>query len=366
MYIKALKLTNFCGHADTYIEFDEITSLVGISASGKSSLIKALKLLLHNEDWPEILIRDGQDWSEGEIWLTSGAYLKRTRTLKGQRILLIDSEGIQYDLTGKKDAQKYVEKVLDIRKVTLDEVTGPEDLNFVGIYDGPEVIGKRSDTIQRRITGIIGAAEVEDAKNRLNKELRECNKQFESTYESVELLGTKVKSQKPLLDEMNQALKKTQDFEDRWNERKNQLEELLDIDNHLKVPIITTISTNQIIINIQNIRGLIKRLKALLDKLNLVNSIQDSFISPIIPINPAIIQLISDIKQNISVIISKISGIKDILILNNELKQINKEYISEIMQREQLYTEFSELNYRKELILEKYGICPTCKQPVKP
>lgn len=176
MLIDSLRVVNYKGHEDTEISFDRITSFVGLNGSGKSSCsYHPLKLVLYNTNWSIKHIRKGQD--ESSITIRSkNSEVVRTRNKKSQSLKIV-SNGSEQLFTGKKGLDAKVAEYLGIKKVTLDEGLGPEDINFIPVKASPFIINKSDEGVRRVISGILKLNEAEAALKTLKEEEKSLTKE---------------------------------------------------------------------------------------------------------------------------------------------------------------------------------------------
>lgn len=263
MHIKLLHIKNFKSHADTLIEFDQITSITGRNDCGKTNILRALKMLLHHTDWPTSWIRYGEDSASVKLELTDGTIVERKRSLKSQSVIVTKKDGLVTIFEGKKDATDYIEKVVGIRKVTLDESTGPEDLNFVDVHDGPYLLGGRSDTVQRKVAGIVGANRIDDARNRLIKRAKKLETKVEELKVELDSLSPGITRDRAIVQRCLSLRDKIQDLNKEWNDSHNKLQEFQKICDH-KIKITSSIITDNVVANmstqIEVVREIKKRL----------------------------------------------------------------------------------------------------------
>ena len=232
MHLKSLRLKNFKSHSDTSIEFGQITSIIGRNCSGKTNILRALKILLHHEDWPVSWIRYGQDTATIELTLTDGTIVTRKRSKSTQSVTINKSGKIEV-FEGKKEATQYIEKAIGIKKVTLDEVTGPEDLNFVEVNEGPYLIGGRADTVQRKVSGIVGANKIDDARSRILKNVKELETQSARLGTEISRLAPIVNSSHTSLESIQNILSQATKLNQHREENESKLQVLYDCVEHL-------------------------------------------------------------------------------------------------------------------------------------
>jgi len=263
MHLKKIRLKNFKSHIDTTIEFGLITSIIGRNSSGKTNIFRALKILLHHGDWPASWIRYGQDSASIELTLVNGTKVTRQRTKTSQNVT-IETKGKIETFEGKKDAAEFIEKAIGIRRITLDETTGPEDLNFVEVYDGPYLIGGRADTVQRKIAGIVGANKIDDARARISKKAKRLESKLESLSLEVTQLTTTVDSGNTFLNSANSTLQEAKQLDKKWSDNEHKLQILNDFSKHLN-SITSLIPTTNVVKNITDLHeDLVELRKSLL------------------------------------------------------------------------------------------------------
>ena len=76
--IDYVNVTNFQIWKDVTLELEDFNVIKGSSNSGKSSLVRAINMVLNN-DWHKSWLRQGEKDSTVKIHFTDGTYIKRTR-----------------------------------------------------------------------------------------------------------------------------------------------------------------------------------------------------------------------------------------------------------------------------------------------
>ena len=227
MILETIHLENFKSHKDTLISCDDvITTIVGSNSSGKSNILNAIKLIVHNTDFPESWIRNGQTSATVTAKFTNGVTISRTRS-KTKQSLSITKAGKTQVFEGKKDASEYVQEALGIKKVVLDNVTGPEDLNFIHAKDPFYIIESRYDTVQRKIASILGFQALEDARNKVTKDIRDLTSEINTLSTTISTLSSSIVGTKSILDEADKIIK---DIDELNNLRQNQENKLKEIE----------------------------------------------------------------------------------------------------------------------------------------
>lgn len=360
-HIKSITLKNFKSHSDSIIEFDQITSIIGRNNAGKSNVFRALKLLLHNGDWPATWIRYGQTSASIEVELFSGIKVTRKRTKSGQ-VIIIQEKGKITEYEGKKDATEFIEKAIGIKKITLDETSGPEDLNFVEVNEGPYLLGGRSDTIQRKICGIVGANAIDDARVRLTKKLREKETRVTFLSKSIDELGNRLETDRPKLESINNLLQYIESLDKQRNESEAKLAEAKKFRDQFH-EISLNIPNNNVVINIDN--G-ISTIKTILQKLNEYQVVikllrdLDSLNNQLTKDREVENQILSldNLKASIHQLQSNTESIKEFLSIVTELETVDEE-------KQKVEQEIETLLNLKIDKLKELGVCPMCSQKVQ-
>jgi exonuclease SbcC len=364
MHLKSLTIKNFKSHADSIVEFDTITSITGKNNSGKTNIIRALKVLLHHGDWPVTWIRYGQESASIELVLVDGTKVIRKRTKSNQSVEIHTAGKIE-TYEGKKDATEFIEKAIGIRKITLDESTGPEDLNFVEVNEGPYLLGGRSDTVQRKVAGIVGANGIEDAKSRILKKAKDLETQSKSLNADIAEISSTVSASRTNLDSIQKLLKNAENLHDQWDQHQTKLQSLHNFRYHINslTSLIPTDIVGKKLLNLH------QKCKEISDSLREINSKIDQGLG--------LKRSIKAYSSDSTSLVSKYSETNDIV---SKLKKINNS-ISEL-------TKFKEIQILKETIakdedslaatkkemntvlkdkenkLKELGVCPLCKKKI--
>lgn len=175
-----VRLVDFKSHKDSTITFGPFSILQGTNSSGKTSIIKAIRTILFNENFPAKWIRRGRKKAMIGIGLTNGTVLWRIRTPSTQQWKIIPNKGKKIVVTGKKDVTELIASHTGIQPVVLDDPKNPENLNIVRSRAGLFILGGRSDTVLRKISGIIGDSALEETKRELVNSLRRLDSDIDS------------------------------------------------------------------------------------------------------------------------------------------------------------------------------------------
>lgn len=231
--IKSIHLKNFQAHADTKVEFGPVTTFIGGSDEGKSTVaFKALKLALTGQNWDPGWLRDTPvQTTEGtiEAVLDDGSIVHRTRTETGQIVRLTDADGQTERYTKIKGVEPFILALTKLRKVVLDSQDGPEDLNFIRNGQRPFLIENDPEVVQRKVVGILQCNEIESAKIRLNKRLNQKLSDQKYWKEENDRLVTRLQALVAIREKVHQVDNTLDDAIDRHQQTDYKIELLRDL-----------------------------------------------------------------------------------------------------------------------------------------
>lgn len=93
MKIVSLKLTNFQGHVDSVVEFSEFFNcIVGATNSGKSSIVRALMFVAHNQWYPDYVNKVAKKCSV-KITFDNGISVERSKGPKVNEVSIQAADG---------------------------------------------------------------------------------------------------------------------------------------------------------------------------------------------------------------------------------------------------------------------------------
>lgn len=156
--IQGLDIQGFQAHQDLSIEFDPgVTTIIGPSDAGKSSIIRALRWVLLNEPSGDAFV----NWDLGECKVSlkiDDESVTRTRT---------QSEN-SYDLN-VKEFRAFGQSVPD----EISALLRVDDVNFQGQYDSPFWLDESSGEVSRHLNRIVGLSIIDRVFSRLTSMIRE-------------------------------------------------------------------------------------------------------------------------------------------------------------------------------------------------
>lgn len=188
MYIKSLKLTNFQSHKNTKIEFTNgLNAIVGLTNSGKSSIVRALRFVLCNEQI-EDFITQGEKNCEVIVEFDNNIQIIRGRKGKENYYTIINSDGIEETFSnfGREVPAKVkqltgaVELVIDSDKSIM--------LNIIGQHNAYFLLGESDNLKNKSINSLADVhyvdSAIRDIKNDADKETKSV---LELQKEQIEL-----------------------------------------------------------------------------------------------------------------------------------------------------------------------------------
>lgn len=197
---KGMYIKNFQSHKDTKLDFaPTITTFVGASDSGKTSIFRVMELIVKNEPKGTDYITVGESRMTAGIILEDGTEVVRERTKSLNRYNLHHPDGTSLPLEGfGRDIPPDIAEALDYYPVKVD--TGMTiDLNFSKQLDGPFLLS--SDDFSKAKT-IDALAKI----NVFNIALRNTNRKIKG-------INTEIRSLDRDLDRLAEQMKQFEDLE---------------------------------------------------------------------------------------------------------------------------------------------------------
>ena len=124
--IDYFNVTNFQIWKDVTLELEDFNVIKGSSNSGKSSLVRAINMVLNN-DWHKSWLRQGEKDSTVEIHFTDGTFIKRTRGSQNLVEIKINDEDSN---TWSGFGNNYPEEVLNFLSISEENCSYQFDQHF--------------------------------------------------------------------------------------------------------------------------------------------------------------------------------------------------------------------------------------------
>lgn len=167
--VRSIKLQNFRSHKKTKIYLNKgITGIIGISQSGKTNIIRGLKLLAFNKPSGKRYIyrRKKNINATVEVELNNGTIVSTTRGKENNYSI----NGEKYRKFGRS-VPKEVQDVLNLSTI-----------NFQEQLDSPFLITSKPSEISKTINSMTGMNDVDDWIDEINKRTKEVSQELK-TYE---------------------------------------------------------------------------------------------------------------------------------------------------------------------------------------
>jgi len=359
MIIKSITLHNFKSHADSKIDFDQITSFVGTSDHGKTTILKALHLICMHGNWPEDWIKKGTDSGWIEVETVSGNKVRRDRSRTSQSTT-ITVGGVTKKLDGVKTAEPYVRAALGFNSIVLDEATGPEDLNFIGVNDTGYSTNISPEVMLRKISGILGTNVIEDARNRLTKENKKLLARKESILEELGPLRARVVSRKGALKMLEDSFQKLNQLYTEWNDKKQKLEKLKKIRDQFESPLYTIHQIEDLLLLSAEISANLNLAKDQIKTVELLTSLKNTQVH--VDIDHTLIETVQVDFKKLKHYVNLRTKLED---LNEEIANSEKHIIYSTSNCEVSVSEINRLKMQKQELLSQLEKCPVCGQVIK-
>lgn len=196
--IKAIHIQNFLTHKDTKLDFHEnITMLIGPSGTGKTSAIRAIKLVTRNEPRGDKYIMIGETKASVTLQMEDDVEIVRERStgsINRYTVLTPDGEVEEFNRFGSI-VPPTVWEALDYKPVVIDsELT--IDINFADQLAGHFLITETNSTKSKIIDGLakinvfsIALKSERLERDRAREKLKPIQRDIEGLYGNLEELG---------------------------------------------------------------------------------------------------------------------------------------------------------------------------------
>lgn len=155
-------LRNFQSHENTHIDFDDgFTAIVGSSNSGKSSIFRAIRLVVNNSASAASMVRSGESSLDVTLVNDFAEAVKITRGKSLSEYLVVDANKPGEDQEYKKCGVKTPEIVSQALKLS--------DLNFASQFDVPFMVAESPTEVAARISELTGSETLRAAVREANR-----------------------------------------------------------------------------------------------------------------------------------------------------------------------------------------------------
>jgi exonuclease SbcC len=225
--LKSVTLQDFQSHKYSTFNFDKgLNILTGKSNEGKSSLVRALSLIIYNQ-WDKSWVRNGANYCIVTLILDNGATIIRQKGEKlNKYVLKIDGKEEEYSNFGLEVPQA-IQKALGISKIELDK-DDSLNLSIAGQLESLFLFNKSGSGKAKVFGHLSGAHFLDFALRSLATEKKQTN--TEKNFKTQEL--DNLKSQHANLSKIYEFAPTMMGFlaaEGRIEENKERLEGLKDL-----------------------------------------------------------------------------------------------------------------------------------------
>lgn len=224
--LKRLQLKNFMSWRALDLEFDQIVSLVGTSNNGKTNVLRALRMVLLAENWPESAVHDGQSHSVVDLTFADGRRIQREWKKGKSHWTLTDCAGKKTQYEGVRGMATELAKFTGVQPITVDELTGPEQYNFMDVDDEPLFVKGRDETVQRRMAGLTGTNELEVVRDKLDTRRKSCTSVLAGLQGQLTGLKTLLKTNQEDFQALQQTAQDIDSCYETWKNVNDQIDQL--------------------------------------------------------------------------------------------------------------------------------------------
>lgn len=208
--LKQLHIKNFQRHEDLTVDFDAITSIVGPTDSGKSSVIRALIWVMMNHPGGIEYIRDGADAADVSLTLESGKVVRRVRT-KSKNLYYLDDQEFKAFGTGVP------QPIEDELRVGW--------LNCQQQHDSPFWFSVSGTELARELNRIVDLSIIDDSHTYLASRVRDHQATIRKSEEHIDRL-TKQVEENHWAVRADAALSKAHDRQSAYDQQSSKLSKL--------------------------------------------------------------------------------------------------------------------------------------------
>jgi len=368
--IREVNIRGYQSHVQTTIKFHpHLNVIVGPSNAGKSVILRALKKVIR--DLPAGNNFINKDTDTCEVVVDNGFFQIKRRIVKNDKgTTKINEYYINDDQRFSSFNREIPQEVVTALNMPIVNFGGDLelDLHFAGQHDGNFLLDETA-SVQSKILGRVSGLNVIDeaiqkVKTETRRVVNSCKnvgldiEQLNSELQklpNVDVLNEQVDFFETKLQELEKKYKKLEKLQDlerkifdliqQGNKLKNEVEALPNLDN----------------LNFDDVKtkiNILTRRKELLNGVNDLNSRINTLETD--PIYSLTISLdsIEHTKTKITRLI-KLKQLETFLVQHsNSITQIENEL-------KKVSVDYTQVTQEWKLLLQKLGICPTCKQPTQ-
>lgn len=366
MFIKTVILENFQSHEKSAFNLDKgLNIIVGVSNIGKSSVSRALSLVLFNQ-WDKSWVRFGSKYCRVTIQTDNDIEVIREKGVAVNKyILKFPNQQDQVFESFGVSVPEPVQQALRIHEVQID-ATDSLNLNFAGQMDSLFLLAQTGSYRAKVLGKLSGANYLDFAIRELNREKRQVSAEKSGKdLELIELQGqvdqlipienykepitdidtklTALSAQEARLERIRSLFERVKTFKVAW-EQQTAIEALISK--------IDTSKIAEIALKVDKIKAISTLLSRFTD-FEAVNMKQNKLQSLLSQVNLSIIPIL----------IEKNSNVKKIRDISVKLNKNQKELVSKTDELSRVEQQYQEAKEQYSTMLKNAGVCPVCNQP---
>lgn len=219
--IQKLKIRNFQAHRNLEIEFGpHVTSIVGSSDKGKSSIIRALKWVNDNRPRGDSFIRHGKKQATVIITTDSGAVKRKKSKSKTKNLYQLDDQ--EFKAFGN-DVPEAISTALNL-----------SDINFQGQHDSPFWFNDSAGGVSRQLNKIVDLTVIDSTLSNLAGELRKARSEESVIQDRLNKTSEQRKVLKYIRTK-DKELKKVENLEDELTTIMVEIDSLASISEEVSI-----------------------------------------------------------------------------------------------------------------------------------
>ena len=183
MQLIDLELKNFQRHKRYRLQFSPtITTVIGSTDTGKSSILRALRWLCLNDFSGDDFIHEGEKQASVKLQIDVGQKKKKLVTQVIERIKGKSGSGVNdYALDGK-EFKSFATNVPD----NISDVLRLNDINFQGQHDSPFWFHETAGEVSRKLNAIVDLSIIDSALAEVQRQVREADTRVDIWKEEEE------------------------------------------------------------------------------------------------------------------------------------------------------------------------------------
>jgi exonuclease SbcC len=363
MYLSKIILENFQSfEKGEFVLSPNLNILVGVSNVGKSSVARALSLVLFNK-WDKSWVRFGAKYCKVTIQTSTGISVIREKGEKVNRyILFFDGAAAQVYESFGTGVPEPVQQALRIHEVQID-TTDTLNLNLAGQMDALFLLSQTGSYRAKVLGKLSGATYLDHAIRELNKDKR----QVTAEKGSKELELVELQEQIDKLSSVEIYKEHISEIETKLNTLSTQearLERIRELSRRVKAFKVSWGRETQIESLIEQLDlSILNSLTLKVDKIKQIGSLLDKIGNTVLSIEKQNkLQFILDQVNlpSISEFTERIVRINKITNLSNRLNKNQKELVSKTDELAQVEQKYHETKTQYSDMLKQNGTCPLC------